>query len=216
MNNNEFDRKMRNFNSFEDINKNKDEETDLIFILDKSGSMYDIQKDTIDGFNSFIDREKREHPNTLVTLVLFDTQYKILYTRKPISQVEKLTSEDYYASGCTALLDAIGTTINKVDKLTSDKVLFVITSDGLENSSVEYSYESIKSMIKSHNWEFIFIGADIDSYDVADSIGIRRSRSGNYTKSNRGVRSVFGSVANAKRSLHDLGYIEDSWSDGLE
>lgn len=107
-------------------------DVDLVFLLDKSGSMYDVVSDTIGGFNSFIEREREKNPNTHVTLVLFDTEYKVLYTRKPIDEVSKLTKNEYFADGCTALLDAIGTTINRLDRKVENDVLFVITTDGLE------------------------------------------------------------------------------------
>ena len=129
----------RTVDSFEKINEKNvvtNENTshvdmDLIFVLDKSGSMSDSVEDTIGGFNSFIRRERVKNPNTRVTLVLFNDEYEILYTRKPIADVEALTSEEYFACGCTALLDAVGHTIVSFDKEVNNKVLFVITTDGL-------------------------------------------------------------------------------------
>lgn len=172
-------------------------DVDLVFLLDKSGSMYDVVSDTIGGFNSFIEREREKNPNTHVTLVLFDTEYKVLYTRKPIDEVSKLTKNEYFADGCTALLDAIGTTINRLDRKVENDVLFVITTDGLENSSIEYNKLDIKNMIANHNWEFLFIGADIDSYEEACGLGISRTRAANYEKSSAGLGALFDSVSDA-------------------
>ncbi|WP_227717050.1 vWA domain-containing protein [Methanobrevibacter ruminantium] len=193
------------------------DEMDIVFLLDKSGSMFGIIDDTLGGFNSFIKREKEKEVKTRVTLVLFDHKYKVLYTRKPIEEVEELTEEDYYADGCTALLDAIGTTINRIEKEVCDEVLFVITTDGLENYSKEYSREDVKKLIRSHNWNFIFIGADIDSYEEAASLGIPSTRSANYEKSRRGVGSLYRSVSYAKR-LRSSGESLDkvNWKRGLD
>ena len=133
----------------------------------------------------------------------------MLFKRQPIEEVKKLTSEEYYVRGMTALLDAIGKTIVTLEREVDNKVLFVIMTDGLENSSVEFSKSQIKNMIGNHGWEFIFIGADIDSYKEAAGIGIKRSRVANYEKSARGVRNLYDSVSNVSehvrynRSLDD-------------
>ena len=131
---------VKSFASLDENNKPIQENAmDLVFILDKSGSMWDVVEDTIGGFNSFIERERKNDIKTYVTLVLFDDEYRILYTRKPIEEVEELTCEQYFASGCTALLDAVGTTIESLDGEVAKKVMFVITTDGLENASTKYS-----------------------------------------------------------------------------
>lgn len=181
--------------SFNSLNEKNEVEMDLVFVLDKSGSMFDVVEDTIGGFNSFIRREKENGKNTCVTLVLFDDEYHILYTRKPIDEVEELTEKEYFASGCTALLDAVGRTILSIDGEVSNKVMFVITTDGLENSSREFSRSDIKKLIESHNWEFLFIGADIDSYSEAFTLGIDRNHTANYKKSSEGLGALFGSVS---------------------
>ena len=200
---------VKSFAGLDENNKPKAQENamDLIFILDKSGSMWNIVEDTIGGFNSFIEREKTKDIKTYVTLVLFDDEYKIVYTRKPIEEVKELTDEEYFASGCTALLDAIGTTIESLDKEISQKVMFVITTDGLENASTKYTKSDVKNLIQSHDWEFLFIGADIDSYGEAQSIGIEINRSANYEKSSRGLGCLFDSVSEFKR-----GYSKSSGS----
>ena len=179
--------------------------------------MYGAVSDTIGGFNTFIQRERAKNLDTRVTLVLFDHHYKILYTRKPIDEVEMLTSDVYYADGCTALLDAIGTTINRLDREISNKVVFVITTDGLENSSKEYTKRDIRNLISSHNWEFLFIGADIDSYHEAASIGIPKYRTANYEKSSAGLGYLFKSVSRASSRTRSGGSLEDGeWKKDLE
>lgn len=192
-------------------------ELDLIFVIDKSGSMYGSEGDTMGGFNSFLERERKKGFNTKVTTVLFNDGYEMLYKRKSIDEVENLTSDEYYVEGCTALLDAIGKTIVSLDKEIDNDVLFVIMTDGLENSSVEYSKFNIKNMIESHNWEFIFIGADIDSYAEAGSIGIKKSRVANYVKSTEGIHEVFecmDEVVDLKRSNVCLDDV--NWKENLE
>ena len=176
-------------------------DVDLVFLLDKSGSMYDVVSDTIGGFNSFIEREREKNPKTRISLVLFDTEYNVLYTRKPIDEVEELTKNEYFADGCTALLDAIGTTINRLERKVDNDVLFVITTDGLENSSREFAKSDIRNMIANHNWEFLFIGADIDSYEEARGLGISRTRAANYEKSSVGLGALFDSVSDAHEDM---------------
>ena len=166
---------------------------DLVFLIDRSGSMHGSENDTIGGFNSLIEKQKAEDYDVKVTTILFDNDYEVLYKRKPIDSVSNLTSDVYYVRGSTALLDAIGRTITTLDRQVNNKVLFVIMTDGMENSSVEFSRSQIKSMIDSHDWEFLFIGADINSYTEAGRIGIRKSRTANYEKSREGIErySVF-------------------------
>ncbi len=214
-----------NIDSFDCLDENNkpkkfDKEImDLVFILDKSGSMYDLVDDTIGGFNSYIEKEKGKDEKILVTLVLFDTQYTVLYSRKPIGEVEKLTREQYSAGGCTALYDAIGRTIVSLDKEVDNKVLFVITTDGLENSSRKFSKDQVKELIQSHKWEFLFIGADIDSYAEASTLGIDEDHAANYERSAHGVSSLFSSVGNYRlryaRDEHTRGG-SDWKEDGLD
>ena len=193
------------------------EDLDLIFLIDRSGSMYGSEEDTIGGFNSFIEKEKLKKGNTRVTTILFDHEYEMLYKRKDIDDVNKLTRDEYYVRGSTALLDAIGKTITTLDREIDNKALFVITTDGMENSSVEFSKSQIKSMIQNHNWEFIFIGADIDSYSEAGQIGIRRTHVANYKKSRKGVEDAYVSVRNASYCLRYNESLEDSdWKKDLE
>ncbi len=210
---------VKSFASLDENNKPIQENAmDLVFILDKSGSMWDVVEDTIGGFNSFIERERKNDIKTYVTLVLFDDEYRILYTRKPIEEVEELTCEQYFASGCTALLDAVGTTIESLDGEVAKKVMFVITTDGLENASTKYSKGDIKKLIQSHDWEFLFIGADIDSYGEARTIGIDSSRTANYEKSSAGLGCLFDSVSKFRCAYdsEDEEEMERGWKEDLD
>lgn len=166
--------------------------TELVFILDKSGSMAGLEKDTIGGFNSMLDKQLKQPGEVLISTVLFDNYAQVLHDRKSIKDIKKLTSKDYVVGGCTALLDAVGKAIhhiNKVQKAMPEderpaKTLFIITTDGQENASQEYDYDKIKKMVQKKqekkNWEFIFLGANIDAISVAGSIGIREDRASNY------------------------------------
>lgn len=190
---------------------------DLVFLIDRSGSMYGSEKDTIGGFNSFIEKEKAKGFNVKVTTILFDHEYEVLYKRKDINEINGLTSDEYYVRGSTALLDAIGRTITTLDNEVGNKVLFIIMTDGMENSSVEFSKSQIKSMIDSHSWEFLFIGADIDSYAEAAKIGIRKSRTANYVKSNEGIGRLYDSVEAATYCLrNDINLDDADWKKDLE
>lgn len=189
---------------------------DLVFVIDKSGSMYGSQEDIIGGFNSFVDEQKSKDENTKVTTVFFNHDYELVYKRRPIDQVGQLTHDDYRVGGTTALLDAIGKTVVDLEKEIKNKVLFVIMTDGLENASVEYKKSQIKSMIENHDWEFIFIGADIDSYGEAGSLGIHKSRVANYEKSARGYENVYSSITRAADYVRANRKLDESdWKDDL-
>lgn len=192
------------------------ENIDIIFLMDRSGSMYGSENDTIGGFNSFIENQKRSEANAKVTTILFDHGYEVLYKRKDLYDVEKLTTNEYYVRGSTALLDAIGRTIVTLDKEIDNKVLFVITTDGYENSSKEFTKSQIKSLIGNHNWEFIYLGADIDSYREAANIGIRRDRVANYKKTSESINDMYTSVDKACYSLRCEGDISPDWKEDLE
>ena len=195
----------------------QNQDLDLIFLIDRSGSMHGSEKDTIGGFNSFIEREREKGFNTKVTTILFDDAYEVLYERKSINDVSDLTENEYYVRGCTALLDAIGKTITTLNHKIDNKVLFVIMTDGMENSSVEFSKEQIKNMISNHTWEFIFIGADIDSYAEAGALGIRKSRTAYYEKSKRGVEDLYSSVENVTFCMRNEISLDDAnWKKDLE
>ena len=196
----------------------KKKELDVVFLLDRSGSMQGSETDTIGGYNSYLEQQRKNKFNTKITTVLFDDQYEILHNRKSIQDVNNLTEKEYFVRGCTALLDAIGKTINNLDKKVKDnKVLFVITTDGLENASREYNKDKIKSLIEQHsNWEFIYIGADIDSYGEGTSIGIPRKNISNYSNSKKGTDTLFKSINYLSRCMCMDESFDESWKEELE
>lgn len=166
--------------------------TEIVFILDRSGSMSGLESDTIGGFNSMIAKQQKEEGEAIVSTVLFDDETDVIHDRVAIGEVKKLTEEDYYVRGCTALLDAVGGAIHHIGNVHKyareedrpAKTLFVITTDGLENASRHYSFNDVKKLIKrqqeKYNWEFLFLGANIDAIEVAGNMGISRDRAANY------------------------------------
>ena len=193
----------------------KVDEMDIVFLLDRSGSMAGIEEDTIGGYNSYIDSQRKS--NALVTTILFDDKYEMINNRVEISKVKKLNNKTYYVRGCTALMDAIGKSIKFIDSKKSKKALFIITTDGLENASHEYNKERIKEMIDGHkNYEFMYIGANIDSYKEGKSIGIRENNISNYKKDRKGVSKLFGSLAKATTMYACEEAINSSWKTDLE
>ena len=197
--------------------KKTNKKLDVVFLLDRSGSMSNCVEDTIGGYNSYLEKQRKNN-NTLITTVLFDDHYELLHNRVEISKVNDITKEEYYTRGCTALLDAIGETITTMDKSKSDKVLFVITTDGLENASHKYSKNQIKEMIEGHpNWEFIYIGADIDSYAEASAIGIRRENTANYLKTAKGLKNLFIAIDDATCCMSESESLDKStWKRKLD
>ena len=194
--------------------KKNNNEMDIVFLLDRSGSMGGIVEDTIGGYNSYINKEKDN--NIRVTTVLFDNQYEMITNREDIKNIKLLDNKTYYVRGCTALLDAIGKTIKYMDNV-DNKVLFIITTDGLENASVEYNKGQIKEMISGHtNWEFMYIGANIDSYGEASSIGIKRDNVANYKKTEKGVKTLFNSIGKASKVMYECDCLDASWKQDLE
>ena len=196
--------------------KNLENEMDIIFLLDKSGSMYGSEKDTIGGFNSIIKEQKSDEVQAKVTTILFDHEYEMLYKRKDLFDVDELTEKEYQVRGSTALLDAIGRTIITMQKEISGKVLFVITTDGYENSSVEFTKTQIKNLITNSKWEFIFLGADIDSYGEAAKIGINHDHVANYRKTSDGIDDMCTSISKATTMLYEKNDIDLSWKEDLE
>ena len=196
--------------------ENVENEMDIIFLLDRSGSMYGSEKDTIGGFNSIIKEQKQNEVNAKVTTILFDHGYDVLYKRKNLFDVDELTEKEYHVRGSTALLDAIGRTIITMQKEISGKVLFVITTDGYENSSVEFTKTQIKNLITNSKWEFIFLGADIDSYGEAAKIGINHDRVANYRKTADGIDDMCTSISKATTMLYEKNDIDLSWKEDLE
>lgn len=181
--------------------------TELIFILDRSGSMSNLASDTIGGYNSMIEKQRKEPGEAMVTTVLFDDEYKMIYDHIPIKDVPELTHEVYFPRGTTALLDAIGRTVNSVgERLANtpederpDQVIVVITTDGLENASREFDRKKIKEMIEhqqsKYSWTFMFLGANMDAVKEASNIGIDSSFANTYTNSSAGLNSVYEGVS---------------------
>lgn len=179
--------------------------TEIIFVIDKSGSMSHLVGDTIGGFNGFIESQKALDGKATLTTILFDSEWKILHDGVDIREVKPMTTSDYYAGGMTAMLDAIGETINRVqnrhDELGNEKpdsVLFVITTDGEENSSRKFKKSEIEKMIKhqtnGHGWKFMFLGANMDAVKEAQSIGIKADYAVDYAYSAQGTSAVYGTV----------------------
>lgn len=187
--------------------------TEIVFILDRSGSMSGLEADTIGGFNSMIAKQKKESGEAYVSTILFDDQCEVLHDRIPMDQVPQMTEKEYYVRGCTALLDAVGGAIHHIGNVHKyareedrpEKTLFVITTDGMENASRHYSYEKVQAMIKKeqekYGWEFIFIGANIDAIQEAQRFGIRKERAVNYVHDEIGTEVVYRSVNTAVKAL---------------
>ena len=188
---------------------------DVVFILDRSGSMHGMEKDTIGGYNGYIADFKKK--NAKITTVLFNNSYEMITERKDVKEVSALTSVEYSVGGCTALLDAIGKSIKFMEKEIAEKVMFIITTDGYENASREFNKSQIKEMIQGHTeWEFIYIGADIDSYGEGESIGIRRSNIANYKKDEAGVATMFRAVNLASENYFEKDCVDSTWKKELE
>lgn len=188
--------------------------TDIIFILDRSGSMSGLENDTIGGFNSMIKKQKKENINdeTFITTVLFDNHLKTIHNRTPLNNVKTLTEKDYFVGGSTALFDAIGFTLNnhktEIDKQNIDtkdnNTIVIITTDGYENSSKEYNYKQIKDLIttsKDKGWEFIFLGANINSEEFGNKIGIGVNNSIKYSASSVGTSIMFDEISDCMSSI---------------
>lgn len=183
--------------------------TEMVFILDRSGSMLRLVSDTIGGFNAMIAEQKKADGEVFVTTVLFDDQYDILHDHVDIQGISPITDKEYYARGCTALLDAVGRTINSVGARLNqtpederpEKVIFVITTDGLENASHEFDKKTVRAMIEhqqeKYSWTFIFLGANMDAVSEAEQLGINAGFARNYTADGEGTRSVYTSVSKA-------------------
>lgn len=198
----------------------KYETSELVFILDRSGSMSGLEKDTIGGFNSLIQKQRKEKGKCYVSCVLFDDVQEVIYDRVPVNKVKKMTQKQYYARGCTALLDAMGGAIHhignvhKYSKEEIGKTLFIIITDGLENSSKRYTYVTIKQMVErqkeKYGWEFIFIGANMDVIQEANKFGIDQAvryacdeegTALNYSVLSENIIKMRTTVGNAKESL---------------
>ena len=178
--------------------------TEMVFVIDRSGSMSGLESDTIGGFNSMIEKQKKQEGDALVSTVLFSNTMEILHDRVALKDVKKMTDREYFVTGCTALLDAVGGTIERIDGIhrkdpenVPDTTLFVIITDGLENSSREYSYRKVKDLIdkrKEEGWDFLFLGANIDVAAEAERIGISGRNAVAYDCDSRGIEVLYNCV----------------------
>ena len=183
--------------------------TELVFILDRSGSMAGLEGDTIGGFNAMIEKQKNEPGEAYVSTVLFDNESSVIHDRVDIQKVAPMTRADYYVRGCTALLDAVGKAIQHIGNVHKyareedrpEKTLFVITTDGMENASREYTYDRLKLLIQrqkdKYGWEFLFLGANIDAAKEAARFGIGADRAANYHADRQGTAVIYEAVSEA-------------------
>lgn len=202
--------------------------TELVFILDRSGSMHGLENDTIGGYNSLLDKQKLEAGAARVTTVLFDDEVETLHDRIDIRAISPLTQKDYYVRGCTALLDAIGSTIERIvnvqkhtaPEYRSDNVLFVITTDGFENASRRYSLPQVREMItrqkERYGWEFLFLGAGIDAIAQAKSFGIDEDHAVTSHADSRGTRLNYETVCEAVSSVRACAPLAADWKAAIE
>ncbi len=205
--------------------------TELVFILDRSGSMSGLESDTIGGFNGMLEKQKEQEGEANVTTVLFDDRYELIHDRFPIQAVRPLTGQEYYVRGATALLDAIGKTIHKLgniqkylpDELRAEKVIFVIITDGMENASRTYGYNQVRRMIERqkerYGWEFLFLGANMDAVSVAERVGICADRAVRYRNDGSGVRKNYVAVERVVREMRGserMADVDDSWKSEIE
>jgi uncharacterized protein YegL len=202
--------------------------TEIVFILDRSGSMGGLESDTIGGYNSFLKKQQDQPGEARITTVLFDGEYELLHDRLDLRAISPITEREYFVRGNTALLDAIGKTINKIgnaqkytaEDYRADKVLFVITTDGMENASREFGYGKIKSMIEHqksrYGWEFIFLGANIDAVETAGRFGIAPDRAQNYHADSAGTQVLYEAVAEATVAFRDCAAMPMSWNKEID
>ena len=202
--------------------------TELVFILDRSGSMGGLESDTIGGFNSVLMKQKKEKGDANITTVLFDDQYEMLHDRYNLREVSNITANEYFVRGTTALLDAVGKTISKMihvqrrasEEERAKKVMFVIITDGMENASVEYSYNKINKMIdhqkKNYEWEFIFLGANIDAAEVAGRFGIAKDRAANYHADSEGTLLNYSVISDTVSQIREKGSVSSDWKEKID
>lgn len=202
--------------------------TELVFILDRSGSMCGLEADTVGGFNAMIEKQKKLDGRVYVTTVLFDSTVEMLHDRADIEKIEPMREEDFTVGGCTALVDAIGSTIRHIAKVhkyaraedVPERTVFVITTDGMENASRRYTAQEVRRMIekeeRKYGWEFLFLGANIDAVETAGNFGIRRERAVNYRATRKGTEKMYGCVSDAVISMRCDVPLSADWGAELE
>lgn len=201
--------------------------TELVFILDRSGSMAGLESDTIGGFNAMIEKQKKLDGKCLVSTVLFDNQSQVIHDRIDIEKIPEMTEDDYYVRGCTALLDAMGGAIRHIRNVhkyireedVPEHTMFVITTDGMENASHSYYADQVKAMVKQQEekgWEFLFLGANIDAVSTARSVGIRADRAVTFTNDSQGVATNYEAVSSAIQTMRANKSLTADWKDQIE
>ena len=202
--------------------------TELVFILDRSGSMAGLEGDTIGGFNAMIEKQRGEPGEAVISTVLFDNETEVIHDRIPMDRVPRLTEKEYYVRGCTALLDAVGGAIHHIGNVHKyareedrpEKTLFVITTDGLENASRRYTYDKVKAMIErqreTYGWEFLFLGANIDAAQEAARFGIRADCAADYHADSIGTEAVYESVCEAVCQVRRSAPLKASWKQKID
>ena len=201
---------------------------EIVFILDRSGSMRGLEKDTIGGYNGMMEKQKKEEGEALVTTVLFDDRIDVICDRVPLDSLPEMTEREYFVRGCTALLDAVGSTVERIATIHKyareedrpEHTIFMITTDGLENASRSYSYRKVKSLIEKeqekYGWEFIFLGANIDAARAAGDIGIRRERAVNYHSDPIGTAKNYRAMDMAVSALRSGADLDNSWREDVD
>lgn len=202
--------------------------TEIVFLLDRSGSMLGLEEDTIGGFNSLLERQKKEEGKALLSTILFDQHFEVLHDRLPLETVAPITIKDYYVRGTTALLDAIGRSVVKISNIhmtvekeaKPDRTLFVITTDGYENASQEFTYEKVRNIInhkiEMEQWEFLFLGANIDAFDVGSRLGIDKSKVANYHADAQGTHLNYEALSNAISDFRVNKTVKSAWKEVIE
>ncbi len=202
--------------------------TELVFILDRSGSMYGLEADTVGGFNSMIEKQKKEDGKAYVSTVLFNDKSVVLHDRVNLDEIEQMKVSDFETSGCTALYDAIGQAIHHIANIhkyareedVPEKTVFVITTDGMENASRLYSHRQVKEMIEKekekYGWEFLFIAANIDAEKTAAAVGISSDMAVNYNADAQGTDILYASVSAAISDVRTRGKLSRSWSKSIK
>ena len=202
--------------------------TELVFILDRSGSMAGLEGDTIGGFNAMIEKQRGEPGEAVISTVLFDNETEVIHDRIPLDRVPRLTEKEYYVRGCTALLDAVGGAIHHIGNVHKyareedrpEKTLFVITTDGMENASRRYTYDKVKAMIErqreKYGWEFLFLGANIDAAREAARFGIRADCAADYHADSMGTEAVYESVCEAVCQVRSSAPLAADWKQRID
>lgn len=201
--------------------------TELVFILDRSGSMAGLESDTIGGFNSLIEKQKKQDGKCCVSTVLFDNDSEVIHDRAELESIKPMTDKDYYVRGCTALIDAIGGAIHHIANIhkyarpedVPEHIMFVIMTDGYENASHIYTSDKVKAMIEhekeKYGWEFLFIGANIDAVETASRFGISEDRAVNYHADSQGTSVVYDTVADTVCCMRACAPISADWSEKI-